>query len=126
VGTWQAESGDVTAPMRVLADASASGGRYLVQTAGSGAGTVRYRVYVPTDARYRLDGRVEDADGSSNSFYAAFDGGSRRVWALDEPLRAWAWDAGPSFTLSAGWHTLVVSKREAGARVDVLDLVLTG
>jgi poly(beta-D-mannuronate) lyase len=125
VASWQAESGVVSPPMRVRTDGTAAGGRYVVQTSDSGTGTVRYRVLVPADGRYRIDGRVEDADGSSNSFYAAFDAGSRKTWALDEPLRSWSWDTGPTFTLTAGWHSLVVSKREVGARLDLLRLVRT-
>jgi Alginate lyase len=125
VATWQAEAGVVTSPMVVRSDGSAQGGRFLVQVAKDGTGRAEYRVLVPAKGRYRLDGRVEDADGSSNSFYAAFDGDGRRTWALDDPLRSWAWDTGPTFTLTAGWHTLVVSTREVGARVDVMRLVRT-
>lgn len=123
----QAESGTIVAPLLVGTAADAEGGRYVVQTASSGSGRVTLRLPVVTAGKYRLEGRIMTTGGDANSFYYSFDGASRRTWDLDEPRSTWTWDVtGPTVTLAAGTHTLTLTRRESGAKLDVIRMVRVG
>ena len=116
----EAEAGDVVAPMRVLTDSAAQGGKYVVQTASSGRGGVTFQFSIPSNGKYVLQARVIAPDGGSNSVYRSVDGSSPTSWALPEPLTTWTWAAGPTVTLTAGHHVLVLSRRESGTRLDTV------
>jgi hypothetical protein len=123
----QAESGSVVAPLLVASAADAEGGRYVVQTASSGSGRVTLTLPIAATGKYRLEGRIITTGGDANSFYYSFDGASRRTWDLDEPRSTWTWDVtGPTVSLAAGSHTLTLTRRESGAKLDVVRLVKVG
>jgi fibronectin type 3 domain-containing protein len=123
----EAESGTVTAPMTAASDAAAQGGKYVVQTTGSGTGKATYRVPVPIAASFVLAARVIAPSTSSDSFTYSLDGGPAQVLNLPSSARtAWTWFNGPTIPLSVGTHTLVISKRENGARLDALTLTPPG
>ena len=123
----EAESGSVTVPMTVASDATAQGGKYVVQTTGSGTGKVTYTVAVPVGAAFVLAARVIAPSTSSDSFTYSLDGGSAQVLNLPGTARtAWTWFNGPTLTLTTGSHKLVVSQRENGARLDALTLTPPG
>jgi hypothetical protein len=108
--------------MAVVADATASGGSYVV--ARSSGGTVRYTVSVPSRGTYMIAGWVKAPSSAADAFTVRVDSGSSAEWRLTQS-RSWTYDAGsnPSFSLAAGTHTLTVGYREAGAAVDRLVLV---
>jgi Bacterial Ig domain/Protein of unknown function (DUF1565) len=116
---FEAESGTVASPMAVASSSSAQGGRYVVQTSGSGTGRVTYRFTAPVAASYVLAYRAIAPSTSSDEFTYALDGGSTRLLTVPSSARtAWTWINGPTLNLSAGTHTLVVAKRENGVRLD--------
>ena len=78
-------------------------------------------VNVPVAGRYALAGRVMAPNGSSDSFTYKVDTGTTTTWNLGTRT-SWTWVTGPTLTLTAGQHTIVVSKRENGARLDAIRL----
>ena len=117
----EAEGGVVAAPMAVRTDSSAQGQRYVSQTSGSNTGKVTLTVNVPVAGRYALAGRVMAANGSSDSFTYKVDTGTTTTWNLGTRT-SWTWVNGPTLTLKAGQHTILVSRRENGARLDAIRL----
>jgi len=120
--TFEAESGVVTSPMKVVSDSAASNGKYVVQTTDTGTGTAIYSINVPTSGSYILRGKVITPDGSSNSVYYAFDGNSSNTWNFPDTIKSFAWADGPTVTLGAGTHTLTLKKREANTKLDAFEL----
>lgn len=120
--SFEAESGSVTDPMKILSDASALGGEYIVQTADQGTGSAQYTVAVQDAGQYQLMVRAIAPNGSSNSIYYAVDSNSSNVWHFPDNLSNWTWVDGPTITLSQGTHTLNVKKREAGTKIDAFEL----
>ena len=119
---FEAEYGAVTSPMQVVTDATASGGKYIVQTVDSGSGSAKYTFDVPTAGQYQLRGKVISPDGSSNSVYYAFDGSSSSTWSFPDTIRDWTWVDGSKVTLSKGTHTLLIKKRETNTKLDAFEL----
>src|SRR5690242_143453 len=120
---FEAESGTVTSPMVVASSSTAQGGRYVVQSSGSGTGRVTYRFTAPVAASYALAYRAIAPSTSSDEFTYALDGGSTRVVTVPSSARTnWTWVNGPTLNLSARPHTLVVAKRENGVRLDAFTL----
>jgi hypothetical protein len=109
--------------MAVAFSSTAQGGRYVVQSSGSGTGRVTYRLTAPVAASYVLAYRAIAPSTSSDEFTYALDSGSTRVLTVPSSARtAWTWINGPTLNLSAGPHTLVVAKRENGVRLDAFSL----
>jgi chitodextrinase len=120
--TVEAESGTVTSPMTKRTDvAGAQGGMHVTQLSGSGTGRVTLTVAVPVAGRYALALRVVAPNSSSDSFTYSVDNGSTTDWHLGTRT-SWTWVTGPTLTLTAGNHTIVVNKRENGARLDAIRL----
>jgi hypothetical protein len=119
--TIEAESGRLTSPMAARTDAAAQGGGYVSQTGGSGTGRVTFTVTVPAAGRYALAGRVIAPNGSSDSFTCAVGSRAATTWNLGTRT-SWTWVAGPTLDLAAGSNTVVVAKRENGARLDAVRL----
>lgn len=120
--SFEAEYGAVSSPMQVVTDASASGGKYVVQTAESGTGSVKYTFDVPTAGKYKMSAKVISPNGSSNSVYYAFDGASSVTWNFPDTIKSWSWVDGDTVTLSKGTHTLIVKKREINTKLDSFEL----
>lgn len=122
VGTsFEAESGVVTAPMKIASASSASGGKYVVQTTGTGTGSIRYSVVIPATGQYQLNAKVIAPNGSSNSVYYSIDDGDMTAWHFPSNLKNWTWASGPTVTLSQGTHTLLVTKREIKTKLDAFE-----
>lgn len=120
---FEAESGTVSGGMKIQSDdTTASGGKYVEATA---SGAVSYQVNVPVTGTYRVAGWIKAASGSSDSFSLAVDNSSTGTWTLVSPSAEWTYDIddGHTYTLSAGMHTIKLSYREAGAKIDKLVLV---
>lgn len=138
----EAESGTLVAPMTTVADATASGGRY-VATNTANSGTATYSLNVPTTGDYTIVGRVYGANNGTDSFHYKIDNQAEEVWHLNPSQSAALYGvwrevaitrvgtgtpAQPQFdpyivNLTAGTHTLVFRGREAGARLDWIKLV---
>lgn len=133
---WEAESGKVTAPLRIKADAKASGGRFIQVAAGSNSvakppskGIARYVVQLARTSQYRLWGRTIAPTAKADSFWLRIDGGPWRPWYGIALSKAWRWsDVHATATggqpvdlaLAAGSHVIEIAYREEGARLDKL------
>jgi predicted outer membrane repeat protein len=129
----EAEQGAIESPMAIYLDPDASEGQY-VSSPQSYEGQVSFAFVLPGQGDYELWGRVSADSYGSDSFWVAVDGGAQATW--DIPVGGWTWsavtnresaDLAPKqvYHLAPGWHEVVVHTREAGARLDVLELRLT-
>ena len=75
--SWEAESGIVTSPMKIVSDSSARGDAYVVQTQSFGEGSVSYKVNIDTYAEYQIKARTKVGGSSENSVYVQWDNDSR-------------------------------------------------
>lgn len=118
----EAEIGIVKSPMQIVESASASSGKYIVQTVGKKRGLARYTVAIPSKGKYRIRGRVIAPNGSANSFYYKVDGKPFKKWNFPSNIKDWAWTNGPTVKLSKGGnHRLTIKKREANTCLDTFE-----
>jgi hypothetical protein len=126
----------ITSPLLVKDDGAASQGRYLTVASGFNSktappvneGVATYRFNVGNAGTYRIWGRVQAPNVEDDSFWVRVDGGSPVRWNPIEPGSAWHWTlvkgdgaAAPAqFVLVEGDHTLQVSYREDGTRLDLM------
>jgi predicted outer membrane repeat protein len=126
----EAEQGTIEPPMTTGLDPAASNGQY-VYSPQPYEGQVSVRFYVGGEANYEVWGRVSADSYSGDSFWVTVDGGAEATWDL--PLGGWTWvpvtnreSADVALTqvyhLVPGWHQVLVHTREAGAKLDVLEL----
>jgi hypothetical protein len=123
----EAESGTRTSPMTTGADATASGGTYIMVTAGNNSQTTMpttgrstFSLSIPTTGTYKLWARVLTPTTSDDSYWIKMDSAAGVTWDLPE-YTAWTWTAWTSnFSLTAGTHSLVFAYREDGAKIDRL------
>ena len=132
---FEAEDGNIAAPFEIGDDDQASErgfvgalngtGNYLMPT--SAAGKANYTLQIPTAGKYLVWGRVLSPSYADDSFFVSLDGSTPIRW--NTPVSsAWVWDqisnansADPVFYyLTQGTHTLEISQREDGARIDRL------
>lgn len=130
---YEAEDASLTAPMAVRAENSAEMCNYISTPVGtnSGQGQATFTVNVPASGTYYIWGRTWGPSSTQNSFFVQVDNGPRYTWDIPG-LTGWAWHyvtnrVGStaqilSFNLSAGSHTITVTNREGGSRLDALEL----
>ena len=127
----QAESENITSPLETALDPDASAGTYMWKSSGSGDsatpdGAAEYTIDIPTTGDYVIWGRVIAPDGGCNSFFTSIDAGEDFVWGV-QIGSVWTWDSVNGnaqdplvFNLVAGTHTLRISGREDGTKLDRL------
>ena len=122
----QAESAYLSSPLETVSDTDASAGAYIWKRPGSGgfAGAAEYTIDIPIAGDYVIWGRVIAPDGGSDSFFTSIDGGEHVAWHV-QTGSVWAWDLvngngqDPLISnLAAGTHTLKISGREDGTKLD--------
>jgi hypothetical protein len=129
----EAESGTIGAPLRILNDKSASGGKYLTVAAGKNSldvppsnGRASYAFTVAAAGSYRLWGRVIAPTTADDSFWVRIDGGNWVKWSSVALGASWHWDQvrdgdhGNAPVVAAGSHTVQVAYREDGTQLDRL------
>ncbi len=140
----EAEEGDLFYPMEIGDDGSASAGGFVwagedagdtVVATLSQEGCAEYRFSVPENGDYVIWGRELSTDSASDSFFVSVDGQEDIVWHTKIGENGdWTWDVvsvrnysdprDPSnpkhFYLTAGEHTLRISLREDGTKIDKL------
>jgi glucose/arabinose dehydrogenase len=138
----EAEAATITAPLQNLADAAASGGRYIAVVAGTNSlgaapagGRATWSFSAGSPGTYRFWGRIINPTTNDDSFWARVDGGTWIKWNDTLPYSAvWQWvrlhnsdAAGAIFEvpLTAGAHTFEMAYREDGARLDRVYLTNT-
>lgn len=119
--TFEAEKGNVVKPMKIVKNASALGGKYVVQKKGGKRGIIKYPITVPKSGKYQLSARVITPNGASNSVFYSMDAGKIKKWHFPKK-KNWAWSKGPVLNLGQGEHTLIIKKREKNTRLDSFEL----
>jgi hypothetical protein len=127
----------LTAPMEILDDAGASGGKFISTPAGdrndapdaTTAGIATY-TFSPSEAgTFTIFGRVRAPTTENDSFWVKVDAGVWIQWNNLPPSTDWVWDdvhtsmqadTRVTFNLAAGEHTLAVAYREEAAALDKL------
>ena len=123
---WEAEYGEVVAPLKVVDDPSASSGQHILQVDGNGEGYALYRLVIPRSGEYRFKARVKGEGGSSGSARVSFDGDDASQWRLEDLNSEWSWVFGPTVQLSAGLRELKITLDGPTIYVDRLELRSTG
>lgn len=130
-GLWiEAEWGVITPPYVVgNTDTNSSGDAYLTflenkNTGSKTAGDVNaarsvYGFTIATAGSHRVWCRVKGPSNQDDSFYIRVDGGSHTLWDITE-TGTWTWEQLFTPTLSAGDHTLEISEREDGVKIDCI------
>ena len=128
---FQAESENITSPLETISDPDASAGAYIWKLSGSGDtttpdGVAEYTIDIPIAGEYVIWGRLIAPDGRCNSFFTSIDAGEDFAWGV-QIGSVWTWDSVNGngqdplvFNLSAGTHTLRISGREDGTKLDRL------
>ena len=119
---WEAEYGEVVAPLRIVDDPSASSGKHVLQVDENGEGYALYRVVVPRSGEYQLKANVKSEPGSPSSARVSFDGGESSLWSLENPKSEWTWVFGPTIQLSAGVRELKILLDGTAISIDKLEL----
>ncbi len=128
----EAESATELSPLVEESDANASGGKYVGYLSGAVNNTAvsraSYSFSVTNAGTYKVWGRAQTPAGG-NSFWVRMDGGNWIKWngITGATATSWGWDdvhdddnaaQVMTYMLSAGSHTLELSEREAGTKLD--------
>lgn len=127
-GIWlEAECGSAGSLWNMGEDQATSNGYYMTvkpgNTSGSSAagdeGRLTYTFDVSEAGTYTLYARVICPNADDDSFWLKMDNGSFAMWNNIGPSTSWFWEAFTSgYSLTAGSHTLTISYREDGAKLD--------
>lgn len=135
----EAESGNITSPMKKKEDYTASAGYYVVTDTGKSTssapedGRTTYNFEVTEEGNYKIWGRVKAATGDDDSFWIKVDENEWISWNEIERGEEWIWDevhdsnngkAVVTYNLTPGVHTLTITYREDGTLLD--KFVITG
>ncbi len=119
---FETESGTLSVPIQVVEGADAFGGAWIEMTSGSGSpgnpqGIATFGVHLPAAGEWFLWVRAYAPNSAADSWLTSVDGGS---WSeLSAPATGdWLWQAGGSYVLVDGLHTLELGGLDSGARAD--------
>jgi hypothetical protein len=126
-GKWlEAECGTVGSNWNTVADAAASGGRYVTVQPGlnstasapAGAGaTVVLPFTIESAGTYNFFGRINCSNADNDSYWVKIDNGSF-VMVNNLVTSGWQWMRLTGAHLGVGSHTLTIAYREDGAHLD--------
>jgi hypothetical protein len=121
----------IAASMQKIGDNTAGGKAALqiplrrphaaTETGPGDTGNATFKINVAQAGTYQFWARCWWYDACGNSFFVMADATAvtaRTPYLTDQTFKKWHWVAGPTFTLSAGQHTIRIQNREDGARVD--------
>ncbi len=122
-------------PFAVQTDTNASGGQYIVwpdqgnannpTASDNTAGQASYTFYLSASSNVSFSARVLFSNADNDSFHYKIDSGT---WQTQNNSQStvWDWKYITTFNnLSAGQHTLTIERREDGAKIDQLQLVVS-
>ena len=125
--TWlEPECGTVGSNWEIVADTSASNDTYVTIRSGlnsttnppSGDSTaITIPFEVDTSTSYQVKARVNCANGDDDSFWVKLDDGDF-ITANGLTTTGWQWVSLTSGSLDSGSHTLTITYREDGAKLD--------
>jgi hypothetical protein len=126
-GKWlEAECGTVGSNWNNVADAAASGGRYVTvqtglnSTASAPAGaaaTIALPFTIETGGTHNIFARINCSNADNDSYWVKIDNGSF-VMVNNLVTSGWQWKQLTSANLGTGSHTLTIAYREDGAHLD--------
>jgi parallel beta-helix repeat protein len=119
---WEAEYGEVAAPVEIADDPSASSGKHILQVDENGEGYALYRIVVPKSGEYQLKASVKSEEGSASSARISFDGNNASLWHLENLQAEWTWVFGPTVQLSSGVRELRILLEGTNTYIDKLEL----
>jgi hypothetical protein len=144
VELWiEAEDGDLQWPMEIADDDKASDNGFIWVAEGTGnlnipsenAGSAMFTFEIPEPGHYLLWGRTLSNERTSDSFFVTVGGHESMVWHTKPGAQKnWTWDvfalrdesstnyaeAPMALLLEAGVHTLKITQREDGTKLDRL------
>jgi hypothetical protein len=127
----EAESGNLSSPLGIDQDSSASAGAYVSATSGENTDSpeteASYEFSIPDDGTYYLWARLYGPDDESDAIYIGIDGSWDRVYPAEQGEYIWT-RVGPErdstgkygVSLSSGGHEVHVGHAELYARLDAL------
>lgn len=126
----EAENATVGLPMAIFSSTAASNCYYVMTPSGEEGGSVTFTVNIGEAGNYVIWGRINAADYFGDSFWVKVDAGTTALWDLPTPHGVWQWKrvsnrGGPTvvqYGLNPGLHTIVISNRESGAKLDVIEV----
>ncbi len=123
------QTADITAPMAVSSDKSASNSQYISDPSSKdSSGEATYTINIKEAGDYIIWGRVLAPAGDQNSFFVNVDNKGDKLWDMAQSS-SWDWQiandrnsgANPVvFTLSKGKHTITIKQREYNSALDML------
>lgn len=126
-GKWlEAECGTVGANWNNVADAAASGGRYVTVQSGlnstanaptGAAAAIALPFTIETAGSYNFFARINCSNADNDSYWVKIDNGSF-VMVNNLVTSGWQWKQLTSANLATGSHTLTIAYREDGAHLD--------
>ena len=130
-GVWlEAECATVGNLFDIVDDANASNGKYVTVKAGNNtlndaatdaAGWLTFDFDVEESGEYSLYARLICPNANDDSYWLKMDDQGYSMWNGIGPGNSWFWESFTStFNLDAGTHTLTISYREDGAKLDKL------
>jgi|GEM_PF-34711 len=127
----QAEEGTRTGAFQTVNDSSAVGGAALTVPEGSGkwysfnpANSVSFCIEVGEAGTYNLEASLITPDRQSDSVFVQIDGSSPQPWHM-RPAPTWVTQTAPQlYRLAAGLHSVELTAREDGVKIDEVRLVL--
>ena len=130
---FEAEDGDIYAPIKIADNLSASAGGYIEASSNNRRGYAQYTFDIQQPGDYIIWGRVISNSRASDSFLVSVDNRRNLTWHTKQGGKnIWAWDlvskrqySDPRDTsnpyiyyLTAGTHTLNIKQREKGTKID--------
>jgi hypothetical protein len=132
----EADSGEITSPMRIVTSAEAPGGGYI-ETTTNYLGSARYNFNIVDPGTYKIIGNAYGTGRFNDSFFVKIDNGADDIWDLNPKEEAslynvWRQDEvaargngteyAPQFDplevqLAAGPHTITFRGRELNTRL---------
>ncbi len=130
---FETEEATFTGAVQIGKDEAASSERYIHVTSASSHGVLTITFDVPAQGDYYVLGRFYTPPTSSGGWLYSMDGAPPKQW-LDnsKSVRFWVWDllrphefknvrtVKRGFQLTEGRHTLVLTSRKPGTRLDCL------
>lgn len=126
----EAEELSLTAPIRVVTDTDALGGKYIIAPEGAGGGAAGTSVRLSNPGDYYVWARVKAPSGAAHSFDIEIDG-KRYAWLIAEPTD-WHWERVTNTDRAGATTPIILSvtaprvfalkilQREGGASLDQL------
>ena len=121
-----ATAGVLVSPMQItgghIQEASGAGNCVNMSHWHESCGKAAYTLNAATDTTVAVALEIRTPTTGDDSFFIWVDDGAPELWSA--PRRAvFTWEAAPtSFTLAAGFHTLYIGLREAGAQLRALHI----